>query len=151
MSQKRERLPRIRLAGVVVRRDKLLLVKHQRNGREYYLLPGGGLEWGESCESGLAREFLEELSVKVSVGPLLLVSESIEPRGRRHILNLTFHVRIKGGILKLNPDRRLRAVRWVTRQELVQLTFYPEIRREILQLWKNKFKTNTKIVKTPWD
>lgn len=150
MRLKKEKFPRIRLAGVVVRGDKILLVKHQRNGQEYYLLPGGGLEWGETCARGLQREFEEELSLRVSVGPLLLVNESIEPKGRRHILNLTFIARIRGGVLKLKPDRRLQGVCWVNCRELRKLTFYPEIKKEILHAWKNKFKSPAKMVDTPW-
>ena len=62
------RCPRIRVAGVVTRRGRILLVEHERAGRRYHLLPGGGLEWGETCAAGLAREFLEEVSLRVRVG-----------------------------------------------------------------------------------
>lgn len=147
----RARLPRIRLAGVAVRGDQILLVQHQRAGREYYLLPGGGLEWGERCEAGLAREFQEELSLQVSVGQLLFISESLEPRGRRHILNLTYHVKIRGGTFRLHADRRLKDARWVTRRELSRLTFYPEIRKPLLLAWKNRFQDGIKTIDTPWN
>ena len=49
------RSPRIRVAGVLIRGDRILLVRHAREGRTYYLLPGGGLEWGETCAQGLAH------------------------------------------------------------------------------------------------
>jgi len=147
----KEKCPRIRLAGVAVRGDKILLVKHERDGRQYFLLPGGGLEWGETCAEGLAREFEEELSLKVKVGPLLFLNESIEPRGRRHILNLTFRVRIMGGDLRLHADCRLKAVEWVSRQDLMKRTFYPEIRKNILQAWKKSFKLAPTFLTTTWE
>ncbi|MCD4814454.1 NUDIX domain-containing protein [bacterium] len=150
MSTAQERLPRIRLGGVVVQKGKLLVVKHHRAGKEYFLLPGGGLEWGETCEAGLAREFMEELSLEIKVGSLLFINESIAPRGKRHILNLTFYARLQGGRLHLNPDRRLKGVCWVTPAELKQLTFYPEIREPILSAWKKRFKPVIKLVDTPW-
>jgi 8-oxo-dGTP diphosphatase len=150
MSSKTSKMPRIRLGGVVVQRGKILLVKHKRNDREYYLLPGGGLEWGETCAQGLNREFEEELSVQVKVGPLLMVNESIEPHGRRHILNLTFQARICGGTLNVNSDYRLKGVGWFDRKSFQKLIFYPEIRREILHAWKNKFKPQAKLIATPW-
>lgn len=143
-------MPRIRVAGVAVRGDRVLVVRHRRAGREYYLLPGGGLEWGESCAQGLAREFAEELSLRVSVGRLLCVNESLEPHGRRHILNLTFHVRVKGGRFKVNRDRRLQGACWVRRRDLRRLTFYPEIRRPILAAWKDRFRGGLKFTETPW-
>jgi ADP-ribose pyrophosphatase YjhB (NUDIX family) len=146
-----EKRPRIRLAGVVTRANEILLVEHQRAGNRYYLLPGGGLEWGETCQAGLAREFMEEVSLKVEVGPLLFISESIEPHGERHILNFTFHARIAGGTMKLNPDRRLKDVRWVSRDELMNLKFFPEIRQAILAAWDDGFKSNVEMVNTPWE
>jgi 8-oxo-dGTP diphosphatase len=145
-----KRLPRIRVAGVAVSGDRILLVKHRRDHREYFLLPGGGLEWGERCADGLAREFAEELSLRVSVGRLLCVNESLEPAGRRHILNLTFHVRIRGGRLQVNQDRRLQGAGWVRRQDLAKLTFYPEIRRPLLAAWKNRFREGLTMMETPW-
>jgi ADP-ribose pyrophosphatase YjhB (NUDIX family) len=142
--------PRIRVAGVVTRGDNILLVEHQRDGQSYYLLPGGGLEWGETCAAALAREFQEEVSLQVKVGKLLFINESIEPQGKRHIVNLTFRARIAGGELKINPDRRLKQVLWVKRSELLKLAFYPEIRRQILKAWDGKFSAGVTLVDTPW-
>jgi ADP-ribose pyrophosphatase YjhB (NUDIX family) len=143
--------PRIRVAGILTRGDEILLVKHEREGRQYFLLPGGGLEWGETCAEGLAREFEEELSLQVSVGPLLLINESIDPAGRRHIVNLTFTVKRRGGTLKLHADRRLKDVAWVSRRELGKLAFYPEVRKELLRAWARKFKQPVSWVETHWE
>jgi 8-oxo-dGTP diphosphatase len=144
------KLPRIRVAGVLVRGGKLLVVEHERDGRRYHLLPGGGLEWGETCAAGLAREFMEELSLQVSVGSLLVINESIAPGAKRHILNLTFAVRHSGGALKLNPDRRLKAAVWLTRAELRRAKFYPDIKKHLLRAWDIGFKVPAAMVTTPW-
>ena len=148
---KAKKNPRIRLAGVVTRGDKILVVKHQRAGREYYVLPGGGLEWGETCVAGLAREFREELELEVAVGRLLIISESIEPQGGRHILDLTFRVRIMGGSLKLNPDCRLKGVDWISREKLMSLEFYPEIRKDLLKVWQQRFRPGITVRPTAWN
>jgi ADP-ribose pyrophosphatase YjhB (NUDIX family) len=142
--------PRVRVAGVLTRGDKILLVAHEREGRSYQLLPGGGLEWGETCAAALAREFLEEVSLRVRVGELLFINESIEPHGKRHIVNLTFRVRPAGGMLRVHPDRRLKAAAWVPRADLPKLAFYPEIRKDLLKAWKRNFKQPAQWLQTPW-
>ncbi len=145
------RSPRIRVAGLATRGSRLLVVQHERDGRKYYLLPGGGVEWGEGCHAALRREFAEELSLRPAVGPLLFVHESLEPGGRRHILNLTFRVRLAGGVLRVHRDRRLKGARWLERRELPRIAFYPDIRRELLSAWDRSFRDGAKWVETPWE
>jgi 8-oxo-dGTP diphosphatase len=144
------RMPRIRVAGVLTRGDRLLVVEHERDGRRYFLLPGGGLEWGETCAQGLAREFMEELSLRVSVGKLLVINESIAPGAARHILNLTFRVKHTGGSLHLHADQRLKGAHWLTRAQLKRVTFYPEIRNHLLRTWTAGFRASAALIQTPW-
>ena len=39
--------PRVRVAVALINEQGLLLVRHQKRERSYWLLPGGGLEFGE--------------------------------------------------------------------------------------------------------
>jgi 8-oxo-dGTP diphosphatase len=47
------------------------VIRRQRGDDTWYLLPGGGVEHGESVEEAAAREALEELGVEVEIGALL--------------------------------------------------------------------------------
>ena len=48
-------------AGCIVHRgNRLLMVKHMQNGEEWWCLPGGGIEDGESPEAAALRELKEE-------------------------------------------------------------------------------------------
>ena len=51
--------PRVRVAGVLEEDGKLLLIKKKKNERSNLRLPGGGVDWGESLEEAVKREFLE--------------------------------------------------------------------------------------------
>ncbi|MCB9421229.1 MAG: NUDIX domain-containing protein [Ardenticatenaceae bacterium] len=62
---------RFRVTLVIVRDEKILLIDRQRNGRSYYVIPGGGVEPGESLAQAAIREAREELSLDVELGPLL--------------------------------------------------------------------------------
>lgn len=63
-------LPMIVVAGVVERDGRIMLCQRRpevHNGLKWEF-PGGKLESGERPEDALAREFREELDIKVSVG-----------------------------------------------------------------------------------
>ena len=53
---------RARACGICIHRGEILLVKHTGLGPEGVLWapPGGGIEFGESAEDSLKREFKEE-------------------------------------------------------------------------------------------
>ncbi|TKD72497.1 NUDIX hydrolase [Pseudalkalibacillus hwajinpoensis] len=58
-------------AGVVIIKDRnVALIKRVKNNETYYVLPGGGIEHGETYEQAATREAFEELGVTVQVGPL---------------------------------------------------------------------------------
>lgn len=61
----------IERAGVIVLRDdRLALIERHHRGWRYWVLPGGGVEAGESVAGAALREAREELGVEVAVGQL---------------------------------------------------------------------------------
>lgn len=98
---------RVRVCGLAWHDDALLLVKHTGLGPlgYYWSPPGGGLNFGETIEDCLAREFLEETGLHVSVGPFLFANQYINPP--LHAIELFYAVEVKGGTLKLGYDPEL--------------------------------------------
>jgi ADP-ribose pyrophosphatase YjhB (NUDIX family) len=64
----------IRYQGATVQKAQILLIKHREHesGRSYWILPGGGIEPGESEEDCVRREIKEETNLDVRVVSLLL-------------------------------------------------------------------------------
>ena len=117
----------------------MLLVQHEKAGRRYWLLPGGGLERGETVARCAEREVEEETGYRVTPGRLVLVCEAIEPAGR-HILNLVYAGRITGGTLAVGEDdSALRDAAWHGRDAVASLTMYPAIAGELLECWDQGF------------
>ena len=117
---------RIRVALCLVDADQILLVLHQKDGRHYWLLPGGGVEVGETLADAARREVREETGYDVEVGRLILICESLEPGGR-HLVNLVFAGRITAGELRPGRDHRLVDARWSAVADLPSLEMYPAI------------------------
>jgi ADP-ribose pyrophosphatase YjhB (NUDIX family) len=58
----------VRVYGMLINENNQLLVADEMiKGKLYTKFPGGGLEFGEGTRECLAREFLEEMNLKVKV------------------------------------------------------------------------------------
>jgi len=64
----------IRYQGAIIRNDHILLIKHSEyaSGQDYWVIPGGGREDGETEEECVKREMKEETHLNVTVKRLLL-------------------------------------------------------------------------------
>src|SRR6478609_1079014 len=59
----------LRVYGILINEKKQVLVSDEYiRGNYYTKFPGGGLEFGEGTRECLAREFMEEMNLKVQVG-----------------------------------------------------------------------------------
>lgn len=121
--------------------NRILMVKQHHEGRDVWMVPGGGIEEGENARQAAAREVLEETGLEISVGPMLWhVEEVSEKRGQRFV-NF-FMARIIGGQLLLGKDPEfdeghqvLREVCFLSRDEVVDIPYiYPEFMRD--ELWQ---------------
>lgn len=124
--------PRIRVGVVLLEGDALLLVEHRKGDRGYWLLPGGGLDHGETFFACAAREVREETGLLVEPERVVYLSEAIAPGGGRHIVNVFVKARLLGGTLTLPTDDIIAAARWVPLAELSGLVMYPAIAEALL-------------------
>lgn len=94
---------RVRACGLCWQNGQLLMVNHKGiTQTNFWAPPGGGLEFGESIEQRLKKEFSEETGLEISKGRFLFGCEYIQKP--LHAIELFFNVAIEGGILKKGND-----------------------------------------------
>lgn len=95
---------RLRVSGISIIDNKILLVKHTSMGQNgvLYAPPGGGLSFGESVGETLIRELQEETNLTVIPGRFLFVNEYLDPP--LHAIELFFEISVKEGLLNKGFD-----------------------------------------------
>jgi ADP-ribose pyrophosphatase YjhB (NUDIX family) len=134
--------PRIRVSSILRWQGRVLLCRQEKPGKEYWLLPGGGVEGGETLEEALHRELGEELGLWDSVqleGPIA-VAESIAPdwkAGDRHIVHVIFGADLSNRSLEdvEVQDPVIRGARLFSLEEIEEIVVHPPMKR-FVQRWQ---------------
>jgi ADP-ribose pyrophosphatase YjhB (NUDIX family) len=135
--------PRIRVSAVLRWRDQILLCRHEKPDRgEYWLLPGGGVNAGESLVAALHRELAEEVGIDDRLpveGPVAIV-DSISPARAltgKHVVHIMFAGDLSGRSLEAvtSKDAAVRGHRLFERAELDSIVVHPPIQR-FLRRWQ---------------
>ena len=138
---------RIRVTVLLKREDgKVCFVRHLKNGKRYWLLPGGGQDAMEPAKITAARELAEELRIKAADFRLLFVRESMDKAAGRHIQFLVFEgINPDFSTLATGEDERVEGYDFFEPEEIREKKIYPSMKEDILEYAMGKapelFKT----------
>jgi ADP-ribose pyrophosphatase YjhB (NUDIX family) len=135
--------PRLRVSALLRWQSRVLLCRQEKPGKEYWLLPGGGVDGGETLIAALRRELGEELGLwdELPVEGPIAIAESIAPGwaagGGRHIVHIVFGADLSHRSLEdVEPqDAAVRGLRLFSLDELEDVVLHPPIKR-FVQRWQ---------------
>jgi ADP-ribose pyrophosphatase YjhB (NUDIX family) len=132
--------PRVRVSAILRWHDQVLLCRHEKAGREAWLLPGGGVQGGESLIDALDREIAEEVGIEPPSfeGPVA-IADSIAPKHSlvsKHVIHVIFAGNLNGSLeFVTSQDEAVRGHRLFTHDELEGVVLHPPIQR-FLARWQ---------------
>ncbi len=107
---------KVTVRALIINEGKILLVQH--HGSDFWSLPGGKVEAGETLKACLIREMKEELSAEAQVGALKFVNEFKYDRKADPTVEFFFEI--------TNPkDFEILIIGTHTKKELAQIAWRP--------------------------
>jgi len=136
--QKMKAMPIIRVGAVIIKNNSLLVVKSHYGDEQVTIVPGGGLEMGETLFECAKREAAEETGLDVKPEKLIYIREFIRPEKQNHNLDMFVLCSILGGSLKTgtDPDKTSQVIKEVLFAPLSNLEhvgFFPKKLPELLR------------------
>ena len=71
--------------AIVLKDDKILIMKRHKMGKDYYTLLGGSVEHDETPDQAAVREVREESSIQITNPKLIFIEEAGDPFGTQYV------------------------------------------------------------------
>ncbi|MCH5338180.1 MAG: NUDIX hydrolase [Acetatifactor sp.] len=115
------------VAGVVIRNNNVLLGRHTYgSGNGKLIIPGGYVDFGETPQAALKREFMEETNVKVEPGEILGI------RFNMHDWYIVFRAEYVSGEAASDNNENSEVL-WVDVDEALTRDDVPELTKKCIQ------------------
>lgn len=124
-SEKAWEIPRLRVSIIALdAKCRVLVLEHIRPDGVYLVLPGGGVDRGETIEHAIIREVREELDAHCEVDRLVAVGELFLPG--RHVVDFFYSGSITtDGQFRIRHSEGIGDAKWIEPEELDKINFLP--------------------------
>jgi len=109
---------------IIKYKNSILLCKNKN--KDYYYLPGGHVEFGETLEEALTREILEETDLKIKKPKLLFILENFFEQNNKfhHEINFVFEAKATKKNFKIKEGYLV--FDWFSKKDIKKLNILPE-------------------------
>jgi len=115
------------VTGVVIRDDKVLLARHTYGGgKGMLIIPGGYVNYNETPQDALIREFMEETHIKIK--PLNIIGV----RFNMHDWYIAFRAEYVSGEASSDNDENSEVL-WINVNEALSRDDVPELTKKLIQ------------------
>lgn len=130
------RAARHRAAAVVISGERLLVIKRHKRGRDYAVLPGGGVEHGETAAQAALRELQEETSLTAEIDrPLWTGMHNDRPASYFLMTAVRGRAELSGPEARANRPDNSFELHWVTAGQFAEYGLFPhDIRGPLAEL-----------------
>lgn len=146
----------VRVYGILIHDDKLLISDELIKGKEITKLPGGGLEFGEGPAQCIVREFQEEVSIDVKVSSHFyttdfFVASAFNPNAQ--IISIYYEVETVNEVNIPTSHRKYdfthrkegaQSFRWLALSEISENDFTFVIDKKVAMMLKERFSLRSR-------
>jgi len=139
-----------RAVGLLIKDGKILLIHRTREGKEFWVFPGGGKEDDETVEEAVVREIEEESNIKCEIEKLLYIHKYSNLNHTQYF----YLCKYISGVPKLGSFNEMQTMKdedqtykpkWVNIDKLSKILLYPlKIRDWIIKDYRTEFKDTPK-------
>jgi len=124
-----EREQRISAGAIIIKDNKILLVRYPDNhGNSNLVAPGGGVNNEEGLSQAVVREVKEETGIEIVPDKILCVEDLYSRKYR--MVKVWFLCQVTGGQLERTQGaiaEKIIEAKWYTKRELMDEVVYPSI------------------------
>lgn len=126
-----------RVAGIIIKDGKILLMHRRKMEKDYYVIPGGSIEEGEKPEIALIREIKEETGLDAEIGLQFFDFESAFFKRHEYF----FMIRNISGEEKIGEPERSRqrennqySLEWIQVERIAEVNLLPpELKEKLIE------------------
>lgn len=126
------------VTGVLIREGKVLLARHTYGvGKNLLIVPGGYVEYNETPQQAVVREYIEETGITVAPREIIAIRFNMKD------WYVVFLVDYVSGVAKSDDDENSEVI-WLDVEEALQREDVPDLTKKLIESAGNSNKALTK-------